>query len=103
MIRSSPRGSSTPDCSAGRVLICSIPSGVCGSAVGMEADRMAANGRSVLISGASVAGPVLAYWLARFGFQPTVVERTAELRFGSGGHAVDLFGPALQIIQWMDA
>jgi 2-polyprenyl-6-methoxyphenol hydroxylase-like FAD-dependent oxidoreductase len=60
------------------------------------------NGR-VLISGASVAGPVLAYWLHRFGFQPTVVERTAELRFGGGGHAVDLFGPAVQIMDWMGA
>jgi 2-polyprenyl-6-methoxyphenol hydroxylase-like FAD-dependent oxidoreductase len=64
---------------------------------------MAADGRRVLISGASVAGPVLAYWLSRFGFQPTVLERTEELRFGSGGHAVDLFGPALQIIEWMNA
>lgn len=56
---------------------------------------------TVLVSGASVAGPVLAYWLHRFGFQPTVVERTAELRFGGGGHAVDLFGPAVQIMDWM--
>ena len=64
---------------------------------------MPTNGGRVLISGASVAGPVLAYWLARFGFQPTVVERTEELRFGSGGHAVDLFGPALQVIEWMGA
>lgn len=63
---------------------------------------MTGTGR-VLISGASVAGPVLAYWLHRFGFQPTVVERTAELRFGGGGHAVDLFGPAVQIIEWMGA
>jgi 2-polyprenyl-6-methoxyphenol hydroxylase-like FAD-dependent oxidoreductase len=62
---------------------------------------MAASGPRVLISGASVAGPVLAYWLHRFGFRPTVVERTEELRFGSGGHAVDLFGPAVQIIEWM--
>ena len=64
---------------------------------------MAVNGRRVLISGASVAGPVLAYWLNRFGFQATVVERTEELRFGSGGHAVDLFDPALQIIEWIGA
>jgi 2-polyprenyl-6-methoxyphenol hydroxylase-like FAD-dependent oxidoreductase len=64
---------------------------------------MPGSGGRVLISGASVAGPVLAYWLARFGFQPTVVERTEELRFGSGGHAVDLFGPALKIIEWMGA
>jgi 2-polyprenyl-6-methoxyphenol hydroxylase-like FAD-dependent oxidoreductase len=68
----------------------------------MEADHMATSGRRVLISGASVAGPILAYWLNRFGFQPTVVEQTAELRFGSGGHAVDLFGPTLQIMEWMD-
>ena len=64
---------------------------------------MTTNGRRALISGASVAGPVLAYWLNRFGFQPTVVEHTAELRFGRGGHAVDLFGPALQIVEWMGA
>lgn len=62
---------------------------------------MAASIGRVLVSGASVAGPVLAFWLSRFGFQPTVVERTEELRFGSGGHAVDLFGPALQIMEWM--
>ena len=64
---------------------------------------MAVSAPRVLISGASVAGPILAYWLNRFGFRPTVVERTEELRFGSGGHAVDLFGPALQIIEWMGA
>jgi 2-polyprenyl-6-methoxyphenol hydroxylase-like FAD-dependent oxidoreductase len=64
---------------------------------------MTENSHRVLISGASVAGPVLAYWLNRFGFQTTVVELTEELRFGSGGHAVDLFGPALQIIEWMGA
>ena len=64
---------------------------------------MTGNSHRVLISGASVAGPVLAYWLNRFGFQPTVLERTEELRFGSGGHAVDLFDPALQIIEWMGA
>jgi 2-polyprenyl-6-methoxyphenol hydroxylase-like FAD-dependent oxidoreductase len=64
---------------------------------------MAVSAPRVLISGASVAGPILAYWLNRFGFRPTVVERTEQIRFGSGGHAVDLFGPALQIIEWMGA
>ncbi|MGW5386921.1 FAD-dependent monooxygenase [Nocardia sp. NPDC003963] len=48
----------------------------------------------ILISGASVAGPVLAYWLERFGFTPHVVERTPRPRLGLGGHAVDLFAPA---------
>ncbi|WP_416562772.1 FAD-dependent monooxygenase [Nocardia testacea] len=56
----------------------------------------------VLISGASVAGPVLAYWLDRFGFTPVVVERTASPRLGLGGHAVDLFAPATAVMGHMD-
>jgi 2-polyprenyl-6-methoxyphenol hydroxylase-like FAD-dependent oxidoreductase len=55
----------------------------------------------VLISGASVAGPAVAYWLSRCGFRPTVVERTSALRIGGGGHAVDLFGPAVEIADRM--
>jgi 2-polyprenyl-6-methoxyphenol hydroxylase-like FAD-dependent oxidoreductase len=45
----------------------------------------------VLISGASIAGPALAYWLGRFGFRPTVVEIAPEPR--TGGNAVDFRGP----------
>ena len=45
----------------------------------------------ILISGASVAGPALAYWLGRYGFCPTVVERAPQLR--GGGYAVDFRGP----------
>ncbi|MFE5593956.1 FAD-dependent monooxygenase [Streptomyces sp. NPDC056549] len=47
---------------------------------------------SVLISGASVAGPALAYWLHRHGFAPTIVERAPALR--DGGYAVDFRGEA---------
>ena len=54
----------------------------------------------VLISGASVAGPVLAYWLTRHGFEVTVVERAPELR-KTGGHAVDLFRPAMDVVERM--
>lgn len=54
----------------------------------------------VLISGASVAGPVLAYWLNRYGFEVTVVERAPALR-KTGGHAVDLFRPAMEITERM--
>lgn len=50
----------------------------------------------VLISGASIAGPVLAYWLDRYGFDVTVVEQAPTLR-KTGGHAVDLFRPAMEI------
>ena len=46
----------------------------------------------VLISGAGIAGPALAFWLSRFGFSPTVVERAPSLR--SGGQAVDFRGEA---------
>ncbi|MEE6175069.1 FAD-dependent monooxygenase [Mycobacterium sp. 050134] len=50
----------------------------------------------VLVSGASIAGPVLAYWLTRRGFEVTVVERAPSLRT-AGGHAVNLFRPAMDI------
>jgi len=54
----------------------------------------------VLISGASISGPVLAYWLNRYGFEVTVVERAPRLR-KTGGHAVDLFRPAMDISERM--
>ncbi|MBG0826742.1 FAD-dependent monooxygenase [Planomonospora sp. ID67723] len=54
----------------------------------------------ILISGASVAGPVLAYWLNRYGFTVTVVERAPALR-KAGGHAVDLFRPAMDVVDRM--
>jgi 2-polyprenyl-6-methoxyphenol hydroxylase-like FAD-dependent oxidoreductase len=50
----------------------------------------------ILISGASIAGPVLAYWLTQYGFEATVVERAPTLR-KTGGHAVDLFRPSMEI------
>lgn len=54
----------------------------------------------ILVSGASIAGPVLAYWLTRHGFDVTVVERAPVLR-KTGGHAVDLFRPAVEITEKM--
>ncbi|MFD8022346.1 FAD-dependent monooxygenase, partial [Streptomyces lavendulae] len=55
--------------------------------------------KSVLISGGSVAGPALAYWLHRHGFTPTVVERAPQLR--DGGYAVDFRGEALDVLDRM--
>jgi 2-polyprenyl-6-methoxyphenol hydroxylase-like FAD-dependent oxidoreductase len=46
---------------------------------------------SVLVSGASVAGPAVAHWLARYGFDVTVVEIASAPR--EGGYAVDFSGP----------
>jgi 2-polyprenyl-6-methoxyphenol hydroxylase-like FAD-dependent oxidoreductase len=54
----------------------------------------------ILVSGASISGPVLAYWLTRHGFDVTVVERAPTLR-KTGGHAVDLFRPAMEITEKM--
>jgi 2-polyprenyl-6-methoxyphenol hydroxylase-like FAD-dependent oxidoreductase len=57
--------------------------------------------QNILISGASVAGPALAYWLRRRGFNPTVVERAPSLR--GGGYAVDFRGAAhLSVLAKMD-
>ncbi|MET7969030.1 FAD-dependent monooxygenase [Micromonospora sp. NPDC005305] len=53
----------------------------------------------VLISGAGVAGPTLAWWLRRHGFRPTVVERAPALR--DGGYKVDVRGAALTVLDRM--
>jgi len=55
--------------------------------------------KTVLISGASVAGPALAYWLQRQGWHTTVVERCPHLR--PGGQAVDVRGAALDVVDRM--
>ncbi len=53
----------------------------------------------VLVSGASIAGPTVAYWLARGGFEVTVVERAPVPR--PGGQAIDIRGPALSVMREM--
>lgn len=55
--------------------------------------------REVLISGAGLAGPALAYWLHRYGFRPTVVERAPDLR--TGGYKVDIRGAAVEVLKRM--
>lgn len=55
--------------------------------------------KKILVSGASIAGPTLAFWLHRFGFEVTVVERAPELRLG--GQNIDVRDEAQQIIQLM--
>jgi 2-polyprenyl-6-methoxyphenol hydroxylase-like FAD-dependent oxidoreductase len=53
----------------------------------------------VLISGASIAGPALAFWLRRYGIDVTVVERAPRLR--EGGYCVDIRGAALEVVDRM--
>ncbi|MFE6776362.1 FAD-dependent monooxygenase [Streptomyces sp. NPDC057702] len=53
----------------------------------------------VLIVGAGIAGPAVAYWLARNGYRPTVVEHARHLR--SGGSAIVVKGPAIPVADHM--
>ena len=53
----------------------------------------------VLISGASIAGPSLGYWLHRYGFDVTVIERAPSLR--PGGYGVDIRGAAITVLEGM--
>ncbi|MFC8826604.1 FAD-dependent monooxygenase [Streptomyces sp. NPDC057137] len=55
--------------------------------------------RKVLISGAGIAGPALAYWLNRYGYEVTVVEKAATPR--SGGYPIDIRGTALEVVRRM--
>ena len=54
---------------------------------------------SVLIVGASIAGPCLAFWLARAGYAVTIVERAPELR--AGGNGVDVREQAVFVVERM--
>jgi 2-polyprenyl-6-methoxyphenol hydroxylase-like FAD-dependent oxidoreductase len=53
----------------------------------------------VLISGASIAGPALAYWLHRYGFAVTVVEKASAPR--GGGYPIDVRGTAIEVARRM--
>src|SRR6476469_3759844 len=53
----------------------------------------------ILISGASLAGPSLAFWLVRAGHEVTVVERARRPR--TGGSPIDVRGPAVDVAERM--
>ena len=55
----------------------------------------------ILISGAGIAGPCLAYWLAKTRFQTsiTIVERALLPRATS--QSIDIHGPAVEIVKKM--
>lgn len=53
----------------------------------------------VLIVGAGIAGPTLAYWLQRLGHRPTLVERAPEPR--RGGYLVDFWGAGFDVAERM--
>ncbi|HEX3695516.1 MAG TPA: FAD-binding domain [Polyangia bacterium] len=56
-------------------------------------------GKSILISGAGIAGPALAYWLLRYGLQPTLIERAPRRR--TGGYVIDFWGAGYDLTERM--
>lgn len=55
--------------------------------------------RNILISGAGIAGTTLAFWLKKFGFNPTIVEYAPKLR--EGGYAIDFMGAGYSVAERM--
>jgi 2-polyprenyl-6-methoxyphenol hydroxylase-like FAD-dependent oxidoreductase len=64
-----------------------------------NANSSVMNAPSVLISGAGIAGPALAFWLKAAGFQPTLVEHAPALR--TGGYVIDFWGLGYDVAQHM--
>ncbi|AWG24760.1 FAD-dependent monooxygenase [Flavobacterium kingsejongi] len=55
--------------------------------------------KRVIVSGASIAGPTLGFWLAKYGFDVTIVERSKALRMG--GQNLDIRGAGRAIVRMM--
>jgi len=53
----------------------------------------------ILISGAGIAGPTLAYWLLQYGMNPTIVEQAPGLR--TGGYVIDFWGAGFDVADRM--
>ena len=65
-----------------------------------EAKReVAESAMKILISGAGIAGPTLAYWLAHYGHEPVLIEKAPRLR--SGGYIIDFWGAGFEIADKM--
>ena len=54
---------------------------------------------NVLISGAGIAGPTLAFWLGKYGFASTLVESAPTLR--TSGYVIDFWGLGYDIAEKM--
>ncbi|MGW7753240.1 FAD-dependent monooxygenase [Streptomyces violaceusniger] len=69
------------------------------TSTGLSMDVRTTAKRTVLISGASISGPALAYWLHRSGCAVTVVEKAGALR--AGGYPIDIRGTATEVVRRM--
>src|SRR5215469_9529954 len=63
------------------------------------AGRQILKNTTILICGAGIAGPALAYWLRQYGFEPTLIEHAPALR--SGGYIVDFWGRGFDVAERM--
>ncbi len=55
--------------------------------------------KNILISGAGIAGPSVAFWLQKYGFNPVVVEHAPKPR--EGGYLVDFRGTSIKVAEQM--
>src|SRR5262245_58255883 len=94
----------------GKALAARIDSAACSDSLQIAGDRAAQiliafrtgyreRHMRVLISGAGIAGLTVAYWLRRYGFATTIVERAPSLL--TGGYKIDVRGTALQVLSRM--
>lgn len=65
----------------------------------MDVHRKAGCSMRILIVGAGIAGPTLAYWLQRTGHRVTLVEHASEPR--AGGYVVDFWGAGFEVASRM--
>ena len=55
--------------------------------------------KKILISGAGIGGPTLAFWLNAAGLEVTLIERARTLR--TGGYVIDFWGLGYDIAERM--
>ena len=55
--------------------------------------------KTILISGAGIAGPTLAFWLKAAGIEATLIERAPALR--TGGYVIDFWGLGFDVAERM--
>jgi 2-polyprenyl-6-methoxyphenol hydroxylase-like FAD-dependent oxidoreductase len=56
-------------------------------------------GLRILVSGAGIAGPALAFWLRRHGCSPTLIEHAPAFR--EGGYMIDVWGLGWDLLERM--
>lgn len=57
------------------------------------------NNKNILISGAGISGLTLAYWLHKWGFSPTIIEKRPDL--SDRGYMIDFYGSGFDVADKM--